>query len=233
MSCNKRDIQIILHHILAIMLLKEYSKNKYATFLLYSVLESSSCVIMLSKILHMKCIKRFSQIYWIIIRLFWINWFHYYVANCEYNIYFQMIKWLGYMWTLESFKIELLPCNVSYLSSFEMILYSSFYYRYKMLGLATLIIIPISFLHHYKYENSKIKVVDSIMNKLYCLYTTHLFYNKSTYMENLIHVGCMYLIVYKFETKDRSWKNIIWLIPHMMMHIFAGNGIISSLKIDI
>jgi hypothetical protein len=225
---KKRDIQILVHHIFAILLIFQYQSINYQqVFILYSVLESSSCVLMLSRMFPL--LKMFSKIYWIFTRIIWINWFHIYYTNFEYNIYFQFIKWLGYLWTLESISINLLPCHLSYLSSFELIPYIAFYHKYIFLGIFTSISIPISFLHHFYYTNKLFWVMDSIIVKLYTCYTTFLFYHIHSYMQHLIAVGCTFLFVFHFRTNDRSWNNLILHIPHMFMHIFAGNGIISAL----
>ncbi len=225
---KKRDIQILIHHISAILLIFQYQSIDYKqVFILYSVLESSSCVLMLSRMFPQ--LKMFSKMYWICIRIIWINWFHIYYTNFEYNIYFQFIKWLGYLWTLETFNIILSPCHLSYLSSFELIPYWAFNHKYIFLGVFTLFSIPISILHHFYYTNRLFWYMDSIIVKFYTIYTTFLFYHIHSYMQHLIAVGCTFVIVFHFRTHDRSWNNLISLLPHMFMHIFAGNGIITCL----
>jgi hypothetical protein len=222
---NERDVQIIFHHITSICLILQWYSDPQICFILFTILELSSYLIILGRITGSRIIKFFSKIFWIWIRLFVVNYIHSFY-NYKFNIFFQIIKWLGYMWTLEIFKIKLKPCHISLFSAQELIIR----HADTTTSIFCLILTIFSYFHHEYYENKILKRIDQTLVRLWVIYCTFRFYQYPVFISHLIRVLITCEIMRRTKASDRSWSNILNLLPHICMHMIAGKGICACIQ---
>lgn len=222
---KERDIQIIFHHIVTVFfIIQNHFCNYGHTLGLFVILESSSYLLILGRITGLKFIRVLSKIVWVLVRIFWVNWFHFFYYNYKFYTCLQIIKWLGYMWTLELFKIKLLPCHVSLFAFNELIITQS---DWLTSTLCSLVMIP-AYMHHANYTNKKWHLIDAVTVRLWILYCICRFWQTGdTFKIHLVGVLCVFPFI---TTQDRTWWNLPRLLPHMLMHLVAGRG--HSLSIE-
>lgn len=79
--------------------------------------------------------------------------------------------------------------------------------------------------HHSYHSNKLIKVIDSMYIKLLSLYGFYWYHTCFEYLICFMGVLGCFVVVYTLDVKDRSWNNILYLTPHMLMHVCSGTGI--------
>jgi len=221
---TERDIQIIFHHIVTILFIIQNYFQKYGDTLgLFIILESSSYLLILGRITGNRLLKNLSKIVWVLVRLLWVNYFHLHYYNYKFYTFLQIIKWLGYMWTLEIFKIKLLPCHVSLFAFSELTIINGDPMTSVM---CSLLMIP-SYIHHINHKNKKWHLIDAVSVRLWIIYCIYKFWEIEIFKIHLVGV----LFIYPFiTTSDRTWWNLPRLLPHMVMHLIAGRGLTLSIE---
>ena len=221
---KERDIQIVFHHVVTVLfMIHNYFYNYGDTLKLFVILESSSYLLIVGRITGIRILKNLSKIVWLLVRIFWVNWYHRYLYDYKFNTFFQIIKWLGYMWTLEIFKIKLLPCHLSLFAFNELIITQA---DWLTSTLCAALMIP-AYMHHNNYTDKKWHLIDAVSVRLWILYCIYKFWDIDTFKIHLLGVICIFPFI---TTHDRTWWNLPRLLPHMLMHLVAGRGISLSLE---
>jgi hypothetical protein len=139
-------------------------------------------------------------------------------------MFFQVIKWLGYMWTLEIFKIKLNPCHVTHFAYNELIIMKGDW----ITSLLCLTMMIPSYIHHRYYEDKFWHKIDRNFVRIWILYCIWKFWDRCmVFRWHLLGVACVFPFI---TTPRRGWDNLIRLLPHMAMHMIAGRGLSLSLE---
>lgn len=220
-----RDIQIIFHHVVTILFIIQNHFLKMGDSLnLFVILETSSYLLILGRVTGSRLLRQLSKIVWVLVRILWINWFHWKYYNYNFYIGLQIIKWLGYMWTLEIFKINLKPCHISCFAYNELIITQG---DWVTSALCFIMIIP-SYIHHQNYENKFWHNIDRNYVRFWILYCIWKFWDNCVIFRwHLVGVASVFPFI---TTREREWINLPRLLPHMAMHMIAGRGISLSLE---
>jgi len=246
---NKRKSnQLIIHHIATSSVL--LIVNKFPVYKLnvpkILEIELSTLLILLSK--KIKILKPVSYITWVYYRLF-------YLPLCIHGIKSKLtdddllykissysmhtIEALGFVWTLESFKVPkkyLRPCCVSTLYSNIPVIQNCIKEKNYLLLSHTTLLILTSVLHHSNHKvGSLTHKIDKINAHSYTIHVGLHAHDKVIYAKYLSHVVLCYSATIKLnethQDTNRDYDNIIQLLPHVLMHFIAGEGInVSVLK---
>ena len=222
---KERDIQIVFHHVVTVLfIIQNYFCNYGDALKLFVILESSSYLLILGRITGLKFIRVLSKIVWLLVRIVWVNWYHRYLYEYKFYTFLQLLKWLGYMWTLEILKIKLLPCHVSLFAFNELIITQADWLTSTM---CAALMIP-AYMHHANYTDKKWHIIDAVSVRLWIVYCIYKFWwTGDTFKIHLLGVICVFPFI---TTRDRTWWNLPRLLPHMLMHLVAGRGISLSLE---
>ena len=80
-------------------------------------------------------------------------------------------------------------------------------------------------LHHGFHDNMILRIADSLYVKMCAVYLFYWYHTCLQFMMMFSGVLGCYAVVYILDVKDRSWGNILYLTPHMLMHVCSGTGI--------
>lgn len=217
------DIQIIFHRIVSTLFIIQKNKEPVKVLELFTFLECSSYLLILGRVTGSRFIKKLSKLVWIMIRIFWINWFHWNYNGYNWLLFLQTIKWLGYMWTLNILNVKMLPCHLSAMTSFELVILKSDIFT----SILCICLLSFSWVYHHNYTNPMWHKIDRTYVRFWIVYNIVRFHWSILYWWHLLGV----VIVFPFmPTDDRTWWNLPKLLPHMLMHVLGGRGLTLSLE---
>jgi hypothetical protein len=250
---NQRKInQLILHHITTFILLVtvDYLPTVDQTIINKITrdnisLENSTLLILLSKTLHENKfpkivvipLKYFSTIVWIYYR---IIFYPYLVQSLKktYGIFineliiltcFEIIKFLGIVWTLEALKVPTRyyrPLVVSTFACFTPILIKCKFQSTSCI-IASYIFITSS-LHHCYWDNKGlIKNIDQIGILAIVIYGTIKQYRNYLWYFILFLSCLLFSVARKINQNKcyRDWDNLLGLTPHLLVHVLMSYGV--------
>lgn len=239
-----RKGQLIIHHIITLVLIYVIShplmsEFRYLTSDIVS-LENSSLVLMISKITRLSIMRHLSAIVWFYYRIIYFPFLLqgiYHLADFEqvYHIItwqaLQLIKYLGFIWTLEALRVPskyLRPLIVSLTASMYPVVVDAYHKKQYLLAGHSTLLIASGIYHHSHFDIEGIGHVINVFTVYSYIIHTALIAHSAIYWQMLVCVIAAFSLVRLQNDKHdslRDWDNIISLIPHATMHIVTGIGV--------
>jgi hypothetical protein len=240
---NKRKTnQLIIHHVATssvLLIVNNFPVYKLNVPKILEI-ELSTLLILLSK--KIKILKPVSYITWVYYRLFYLPICIHVITSklTDDDLFYKIssysmhtIEALGFVWTLESFKVPkkyLRPCCVSTLYSNIPVIEKCIKEKNYLLLSHTALLIVTSVLHHSNHKiGSLTHKIDKINAHSFAIHVGIQAYNKVLYCKYLSSVLLCYSVTIKLnethQDTNRDYDNILQLSPHIIMHFITCEGV--------